>query len=101
MSIPVDDSLLPRNKTREICAAFRTLGAISPETALSEEALANIDVNALQHLVQRGVIRSTADRAYYLAEETLKRDTTRRYLATIAFWLLVLAIPIILLQFTS
>jgi hypothetical protein len=89
------------SKTHDICVAFRTLGAVSPETALARETLANIDSNALDRLIQRGIIRTASRGSLYLSEDALRQDSTKRYAAMIGFWLFLLAIPLILINLLS
>ncbi|HEX7938128.1 MAG TPA: hypothetical protein VF483_03995 [Gemmatimonadaceae bacterium] len=98
MFIPDVRSSPYRSKTSEICAAFRTLGAVSPEAALPREALVNVDREALDRLVQRGIVRSTPRGSLYLAETAFTRADVKRYAVTLAFWLVLLAIPVLLLK---
>ena len=101
MLIPDIESAPYRNKTSEIAAAFRTLGATSPDTALDRTALELVDAAALNRLIAQGIVRPAARGSLYLDEDQFTRSTGRRYVTIIAFWLLVLAIPIVILQWLS
>jgi hypothetical protein len=84
---------------REICAALIAAGAVSPTGAKALAAFPLIDAQVFDSLVRRGVIREGAPGTFYVYQPDSGSNPTGRLIKTFVFWLLILAIPILLIQF--
>jgi hypothetical protein len=77
-------------------------GAISRKTAVRLGDLSSLAPATLRALLMSGVVREAAPGVYYLAEwpDTGLPRTPAQIVKTLAFWLLILGIPVVLIQFT-
>lgn len=105
---PVGSSLLPTllaassARTRAVEAAFRDAGATSPAHAQPLTALPPLPPAALDRLVAAGRIREGAPGTFYLyAPSGGTAAARRRIVLTLVFWLAVMLIPLLLLEFTG
>jgi hypothetical protein len=81
---------------RELRAAFRARGAVTPAKALSGKELAR-DTPAFKSLLRSGVIREGAPGTFYLYEAELTPGLSR-LVRTLLFWLIVILTPIAIIQ---
>ena len=84
---------------REICAAFMAAGAVSPAGAKPITEFPLIDAGVFESLVRRGVIREGAPGTFYVYETASDVSPQGRLMKTMLFWLIILAIPLLLIQF--
>jgi hypothetical protein len=89
---------------------MRRLGATSSATACRDRDLPPLTRGRFQFLLDRGVLREAVPGTYYLYEHAiapplalpLPRPTPgRRLIVTLIFWLLIILIPIVMIEFTS
>jgi hypothetical protein len=81
---------------RELRAAFRARGAVTPAKALPSKELAR-DTPAFKSLLRSGVIREGAPGTFYLYEAEATQGVLR--LARIlVFWTIVILLPVAIIQ---
>ena len=85
----------------EICAALIAVGAVSPATARALAEFPLVDDSAFDALVRRGVIREAAPGTFYVFRSDAESHDWRRAVKLVLFWLIVLLIPILLIQFSG
>ena len=87
------------DNSREICAAFIAAGAVSPAGAKPITAFPLLDSQVFDSLVRRGLIREGAPGTFYVYQQDSALPAQGRFIKTMLFWLIMLAIPILLIQF--
>lgn len=80
-------------KRRQLVGAFDRVGATSPGAARRREELGIRDSRLFHRLASRGVLRATADGAYFLDRGTLARSRRRR-LVVLAIVALLVAVGV-------
>jgi hypothetical protein len=85
----------------EICAALMAVGAVSPATARALAEFPLVDESVFDALVRRGVIREAAPGTFYVFRSDAQSYDWRRVLKVVLFWLVMLLIPIVLIQFSG
>ena len=92
---------------RTVVETFDRAGATSPATARPLERLGEMDEEALLACIHEGVVREGAPGKFYLYPPALDDARTvvparwrrARLVKTLAFWLVVLLIPILFITF--
>ena len=79
----------------EIVAAFKVLGATSPESAKPGKEF-TVDGESFDRLLRRGVIREGAPGTFYLFEAAPPK---REYARNLVFWFVVIIVPVFIMQF--
>lgn len=87
--------------------SMRQRGATSPASAVRVRDLPSLSRERFRDLLDRGVLREGAPDTYYLYEHAVLTSTTtprprafsvRVLLMTVLFWLVVILIPVIIIQ---
>jgi hypothetical protein len=81
--------------------AMEALGADSPDTAVPLEALPAPILKNLDEYVFSGLIREAGGGKYYLFTMRQLPWTRVRVIKAITFWLLVILIPVLVIQFSG
>lgn len=103
-------SLTPAQRT--FVDAAEALGATTPAAARPVTELPRLASSELTELVESGLVREAADWRYYVfrprgaarwsaAAPPGTAMTTGRLMRTVLFWILLVLIPILLLQFSG
>lgn len=85
----------------DICAALIAAGAVSPATARAVAEFPLVDDKVFDALVRRGVIREAAPGTFYVFRPEARPHDWRRVVPMLLFWLIMLLIPVLLIQFTG
>ena len=94
------------SERERIVARLRAADAVSPASARSLSDLRCKPDVSWQTLVDEGLVREGPPDRFYLYERTTAHGVAggppwKRFARTIAFWILLLLLPIILIQFSS
>jgi hypothetical protein len=81
-----------------VLAAFRAMGALDPASARPRSDFAGVDDAAFQRLLNRGVIREGAPGTFYHFAPV---GSGSRLVRTASFWVLVILLPLVIIQFCS
>lgn len=87
---------------------MRRLGATTPATACPDRELPHLTRERFRDLLDRGVLREAAPRTFYLYERAItasamtppaRTSTVRTIVLRALFWLVVILVPVLLIQF--
>ncbi|HET9454221.1 MAG TPA: hypothetical protein VFO66_08065 [Gemmatimonadaceae bacterium] len=93
------DSTARVERPGEIRAALIAVGAVSPGTARARAEFPLLDDGAFDALVRQGVIREAAPGTFYVFHPEAQSHDWPRVLKGLLFWLVMLLIPVLLIQF--
>ncbi|MFI5311173.1 MAG: hypothetical protein ACHQQ3_08080 [Gemmatimonadales bacterium] len=94
----------------EFLEGMRRLGATSPGAARPDRELPRLSLKHFRSLVDAGVLREAAPGMYYLfegatpplpASRSPRQLPAGRLVRTLIFWLLVILLPILFLQYNK
>ena len=94
----------------DVVDSMRQRGATSPATALRDRDLPRLSRERFRDLLDRGVLREGAPGTFYLYEHAVLASTmtlrssalpARALLKSVLFWLVVILIPVIMIQFAK
>jgi hypothetical protein len=74
---------------------------VSPATAKTLTDFPLVDTGVFNRLVRRGTIREAAPGTFYVYRPEPEPLDRSRFVKTLVFWLIILLIPIVLIQFTG
>ena len=97
----VVDSTARVRRPGEICAALIAVGAVSPGTARARADFPLLDDGVFDALVRQGAIREAAPGTFYVFQPEAQSHDWRRLLKVLLFWLVMLLIPVLLIQFSG
>jgi hypothetical protein len=86
---------------RRVRTAMRDAGALSPATAVPREALPSAVLKEFDRYVYAGAIREAAPNTFYFYDAPAPKLSPRRIAWAMLFWLLVIAIPVLVIQFSG
>jgi hypothetical protein len=94
----------------EFVDSMRQHGATSPATALRDRDLPRVSQERFRDLLDRGILREGAPGTFYLYDHAVPPSTAtvrssafpaRALLKSVLFWLVVILIPVIIIQFSQ
>ena len=88
-------------ESRRVSEAMREAGAVSPATARRASELPEVVRSHLDRYVVAGVVREGSPGTFYLYEVPSPPWNFRRVVVVVLFWLVVIAIPVVILQLSN
>ncbi len=79
--------------------AMRKAGAVSPEKALPAMVFNDIIESDIDPYVDAEILKESPSGGFYLDESNASRAFRNQLIKLVSFWLLVVLIPVIILQF--
>lgn len=95
--MPRDDQKI--SDSSQILATLTAVGAVSPETSRAGADLPILDPQILRELVQLGKVHEPSPGRFYVAAQPARSPSS--FLKTVLFWILLIAVPVILIRLSQ